>query len=71
MYMDDTRISVSLSTIELTAAEDGTRLVYTENGAFLDGHDTPEQREGGTAEIFDALGTVLAGRSQSSARASG
>jgi uncharacterized protein YndB with AHSA1/START domain len=60
MYMGDTRISVSLSTIELSPADDGTRLVYTECGAFLDGHDTPQQRESGTGQIFDALGALLA-----------
>jgi uncharacterized protein YndB with AHSA1/START domain len=59
MYMDDTRISVSLGTIELTADGDGTRLVYTEKGAFLDGHDTPEQRQEGTESLFDALGQSL------------
>src|ERR671922_2303313 len=59
MYMGDTRISVCLSTIEIAAAGDGSRLVYTESGAFLDGHDTPEQREGGTSEILDALGAAL------------
>lgn len=60
MYMGDTRISVSLSTIELSTADAGTRLVYTEYGAYLDGHDTPQQRESGTGEIFDALGAALA-----------
>jgi uncharacterized protein YndB with AHSA1/START domain len=61
MYMGDMRISVSLSTIELRPTGDGTRLVYHECGAFLDGHDTPEQREGGTGQIFEALGAALAG----------
>jgi uncharacterized protein YndB with AHSA1/START domain len=61
MYMGDTRISVSLGTIELTPTADGTRLVYTECGAYLDGHDTPGQRESGTGQILDALGIALAG----------
>jgi uncharacterized protein YndB with AHSA1/START domain len=60
MYMDDARISVSLSTIELTPADGGTRLLYKENGVFLDGLDTPEQREGGSRQIFDALEVALA-----------
>jgi uncharacterized protein YndB with AHSA1/START domain len=60
MHMDDARISVSLATIELTPAGDGTKLVLTEAGAFLDGHDTPEQREGGTGSLLDALGQTLA-----------
>ena len=60
MHMDDARISVSLATIELTPSGDGTTLVLTEAGAFLDGHDTPQQREGGTGSILDALGRALA-----------
>jgi uncharacterized protein YndB with AHSA1/START domain len=59
MYMDDTRISVSLGTVELSPDGDGTRLVYTEKGAYLDGHDTPEQRQEGTEQLFDALGQSL------------
>src|SRR5579883_1515062 len=55
MYMDETRISSSLATVEFLAAGSGTRLIYTEQGAFLDGHDTPAQREHGTAELLDAL----------------
>jgi uncharacterized protein YndB with AHSA1/START domain len=61
MRMDDTRISVSVATVELTPADAGTRLVYTEQGAFLDGHDSPEDREQGTNALLDALGAVLQG----------
>jgi uncharacterized protein YndB with AHSA1/START domain len=61
MLMDDTRISVSVATVEFAPAGDGTRLTYTEQGAFLDGHDTPEQREGGTGTLFDRLGEVVEG----------
>jgi uncharacterized protein YndB with AHSA1/START domain len=60
MDLDDTRISVSLGTVELAPAGSGTRLVYTEHGAYLDGHDTPEQRESGTGQLLDALGSALA-----------
>jgi uncharacterized protein YndB with AHSA1/START domain len=45
---DDTLISVSLVTVEFAPVEGGTRLVFTEQGAFLDGHDTPTHREHGT-----------------------
>jgi len=55
MYLDDKRISVSVSTIELTPAGSGTRFVLTEHGAYLDGHDFPAQREHGTRELMDAL----------------
>jgi uncharacterized protein YndB with AHSA1/START domain len=59
MLLGDTRISVSLATIELKPEGDGTRLVFTEQGAFLDGHDTPAQREQGTGGLLDALGQEL------------
>jgi uncharacterized protein YndB with AHSA1/START domain len=59
MYMNDARISVSLSTIELAAEGGGTRLTYTETSAFFDGSDTVEQRQAGTEQIFDALGESL------------
>jgi uncharacterized protein YndB with AHSA1/START domain len=62
MYMGDARISVSLGVIELVPADSGTRLLYTEHGAYLDGSDTPAQREQGTAELLDALGTALTGQ---------
>lgn len=68
MYMDDTRLSVSLATVELVADGDGTRLVYTEKGAYLDGHDTPDQRQAGTEQIFDALGAALSAPAGTSSR---
>jgi len=60
MHRDDTRISVSVSTVELLAGGDGTRLRYTEQGVFLDGADTPREREHGTGELLDKLGVALA-----------
>jgi uncharacterized protein YndB with AHSA1/START domain len=59
MHLDDTRISVSLATVELEPEGTGTRLILTEQGAYLDGHDTPEQREQGTGGLLDALGAEL------------
>lgn len=55
-----TPFSVSLATTELLPDGAGTRLVYTEQGAFLDGRDNPAQREAGCNAIFDALGRELA-----------
>lgn len=52
---DDTLISVSLVTVEFAPVEGGTRLVFTEQGAFLDGHDTPAHREHGTRLGFERL----------------
>jgi uncharacterized protein YndB with AHSA1/START domain len=59
MQIDNTRISVSLATVEFKPAGAGTLLVYTEQGAFLDGHDTPAQREAGTRELLAALAVDL------------
>jgi uncharacterized protein YndB with AHSA1/START domain len=59
MHLDEQRISVSLGTVQLRREAEGTRLTYTEQGAFLDGLDTPEQREQGTGSLLDALGEEL------------
>lgn len=60
MDMGGVRISVSITTVELLDVEDGTKLIFTEQGAFLDGHDTVEIREHGTGELLDMLGRSLA-----------
>jgi uncharacterized protein YndB with AHSA1/START domain len=60
--MEETRLSVSVTTVEFKPEGSGTRLVYTEQGVFLDGHDTPEQREHGTKLFLDKLGDVLDGQ---------
>jgi uncharacterized protein YndB with AHSA1/START domain len=67
MTMNGARISVSLGTVQLEQTGGGTRLTYTEQGAYLDGLDTPEQREHGTNELFDALGKAVEGVSAGSA----
>jgi uncharacterized protein YndB with AHSA1/START domain len=58
----DTVVTVSLTTVELTPEGDSTRLVLTEHGAFLDGHEQPDWREQGTSQWLDALGADLARR---------
>jgi len=60
MHVGDRRISVSLGTVQIEPRGDGTRLTYTEQGAYLDGLDTPEQRRQGTGGLFDALAEELA-----------
>jgi uncharacterized protein YndB with AHSA1/START domain len=56
MLLDETRISVSLATVEFTPVVDrGTRLVFTEQGAFLDGHESPDRRAEGMGSLLDAL----------------
>ena len=61
LAVDGTRVSVSLVTVEFTPDAGGTRLTYTEQGAFLDGHDTPAEREHGTREGLARLDEVLPG----------
>jgi uncharacterized protein YndB with AHSA1/START domain len=59
MDCNETRISVSVATVEFKPAGAGTQLIFTEQGAFLDGEDKPEYREHGTKVLLDALDTVL------------
>lgn len=60
MYLEGTRISVSLATVEFTPVGDGgTHMVFTEQGAFLDGHESPAARTEGMDSLLDALGREL------------
>lgn len=59
MHLDKTRISVSLATVEFKPEATGTRMVYTEQGVFLDGYDDAGQREQGTQGLLDQLGAAL------------
>jgi uncharacterized protein YndB with AHSA1/START domain len=59
MHLDDRKISVSLATIALEPKGAGTRLVVTEQGAFLDGYDDAGSREHGTGLLLDWLGASL------------
>jgi uncharacterized protein YndB with AHSA1/START domain len=62
MHIEKARISVSLATVEFAAAgEGGTRLAFTEQGAFLDGHEPPARRAGGMGSLLDALGREVEG----------
>jgi uncharacterized protein YndB with AHSA1/START domain len=60
MHFEGRRISVSLSTVGLEPDGAGTRLTYTEQGAYLDGLDSADQRQSGTGGLLDALGAELA-----------
>ena len=60
MLLQETRISVSLATVEFTPVGDnGTRLVFTEQGAFLDGLESPAGRAEGMGSLLDALDSEL------------
>jgi uncharacterized protein YndB with AHSA1/START domain len=53
------RLSVSVQSIDLIADHGGTRLVLTDQGAYLDDLDTPQQRRGGIEPQLDKLAKVL------------
>ena len=59
MHLDDTPMSISLTTIELKPHGDGTRLIFTEQGVFLDGTDWASLREPGTRGLLDKLGAAI------------
>jgi uncharacterized protein YndB with AHSA1/START domain len=59
MYVDDVKLSSSFAVIELTAVDGGTKITFTETGAFFDGHEDPSLRENGSGWILDALGASL------------
>ena len=62
MVVGDDRISVSLGTVELIPEGKGTRHLYTEQGAYLDGYDNVAQREEGSRQLFEALARELGER---------
>jgi uncharacterized protein YndB with AHSA1/START domain len=59
MLLNGIRISISIATAEFKPERGGTRLVFTEQGAFLDGHEMPAQREQGMGSLLDSLGQWL------------
>jgi uncharacterized protein YndB with AHSA1/START domain len=62
MHLNQTHHSLSLATIEIKPVPNGTRLLFTEQVAFLDGTIGAEgtlSREHGTAAHLDRLGLHL------------
>jgi uncharacterized protein YndB with AHSA1/START domain len=62
MYAGDTRISVSVATIEFAASSAGTQLAWTEQGIYLDGYngaEAPAMRETGTIDMLNGLASYL------------
>jgi uncharacterized protein YndB with AHSA1/START domain len=62
MSVADRLISVSLTTVELYPAGGGTHLIYTEQGAYLDGADQPDGRERRCRDLLETLAAELAGQ---------
>ncbi|MGI6856509.1 SRPBCC family protein [Mesorhizobium sp. 1B3] len=59
MTTGDRRLFAGLLTIEFHPSGNGCRMVLTEQGVFLDGHDYPENHEGGWNQMLDQLGEEL------------
>ncbi len=59
MYSNDSRISISVASIEFLESANTTTLIWTEQGAFLDGLDTSDLREGGTSWLVDNIAEYL------------
>ncbi len=60
LRLDGRPLSVSLTTVEVQPDGDGTRLVFTEHGAFFDDLEDPAEREHGTGLLLDGLVAFLA-----------
>jgi uncharacterized protein YndB with AHSA1/START domain len=56
MHLDGRKISVSQACIQIMPDGQGTKLVLTEHGDFLDGYDDAGSREHGTNFLMDQLG---------------
>jgi uncharacterized protein YndB with AHSA1/START domain len=61
MYWQGNKISVSLASIEFVLAGKGTKLVVTEQHAFLDGYEDGGSRERGTRSLLENLAASLGG----------
>ena len=55
MFLDGVKISTSLATIDFEPKGKGTRLVVTEQHAFIDGYEDKGSREEGTNDLLDRL----------------
>ncbi len=59
MYVGAERISISLATIEFEAKGRGTRMLFTEQGAFFNGDEDAKERAEGTRLGLDNLAADL------------
>jgi uncharacterized protein YndB with AHSA1/START domain len=59
MHDGDVRTSVTLATVELRPEGEGTRLVLTDQSAFLDGYEDPAARRVGYRAVLDKLTAFL------------
>jgi uncharacterized protein YndB with AHSA1/START domain len=61
MFEADQPISCSMATVEFLSAGRGTRMLYTEQAAFLDGRDSAANRRQGWKINLDKLEAYVAG----------
>lgn len=59
MFLGARKLSASIVTVQFAARASQTEMTYTEQIAFLDGHQDPEDRIRGTAEGFRNLEQAL------------
>jgi len=59
MTIGGKRISASQATFELVPEGSGTRLIFTEQGAFFEGADGPRMREDGWRQLLERLAEEL------------
>ena len=60
MTIGDRRISASLATFEFLPTENGTDLIFTDQGAYFEGADGPQMREGGLRHLLERAAKELA-----------
>ena len=60
MALGDHRMSAGLVTVEFRGAENGTDLIFTEQGAYFEGSDGPERREHGWRKLLENIEKALA-----------
>jgi uncharacterized protein YndB with AHSA1/START domain len=62
MHIDGVRVSTTLCTVELTPDGKGTHVKLTDQSAFLDGREKPEERRSGWGKVFSRLDRFLSTR---------
>lgn len=64
MYLDETKISASLATVQFHPHDRRKRLLVTEQGVFLNGYRDEGSREEGTNWLMDQFAASLPARDQ-------
>lgn len=59
MSIAERRFSASLATFEFLPSENGTTLIFTDQGAYFEGSDGPQRRETGWRKLLDLVAGEL------------